>query len=273
MIRPALLFRFLDDNKMKDYFDPKLPGDLDRHVWAKRYDKMSEHYSPLRNERFQLMISLIRETQPATVRVLDMGCANGSLMHAVLEAMPQAEVIGIDHDPTVLWLAEARLKGFKDRYRLITADLLDGSWTSSLQESLDAIISSHTLHMFEESQLAALYRCMAKKLRSGAIFLSSDHVRSNSPVIQKAWEKLRSEAQTREEQDDVDEWENFWDRYSEAAGLDIRKIHEHLTRNHKKRKKERLPLSWHFDRLLESGLSHVDCFWRGDIDAVYGGVK
>jgi hypothetical protein len=34
-----------------------------------------------------------------------------------------------------------------------------------------------------------------------------------------------------------------------------------------------LPLAWHFDRLRESGFAQVDCLWRCDGDAIYGGIK
>ena len=36
---------------------------------------------------------------------------------------------------------------------------------------------------------------------------------------------------------------------------------------------EGLPLAWHFDKLTESGFSSVDCFWRCDCDAIYGGIS
>lgn len=34
-----------------------------------------------------------------------------------------------------------------------------------------------------------------------------------------------------------------------------------------------MPLAWHFDRLREAGFSTVECFWRHDGDAIYGGLK
>jgi hypothetical protein len=34
---------------------------------------------------------------------------------------------------------------------------------------------------------------------------------------------------------------------------------------------EGLPLAWHLDALRVAGLSAVECFWRHDCDAVYGG--
>jgi len=36
---------------------------------------------------------------------------------------------------------------------------------------------------------------------------------------------------------------------------------------------EGLPLEWHFERLRASGFEAVDCFWRCDCDAIYGGLR
>lgn len=258
---------------MKSLNDITPPDNLDWHVWMDRYDKMSEQYSVKRNERFQIIVRLIRETQPARMRVLDLGCANGSLMLSVLDAIPQAEVIGIDYDPTVMWLSKAKLQRFGKRYRLILTDLRDSSWTKSVQEPLEAVISSHTLHMFDASQLASLYRQISQVLRPDGIFLNSDQVRSNSPMIQQAWDRLHTEVRTQEAHHDSDDWDGFWDKYSKAIGLNIREIHQRLLKEYKGAKKERLPLVWHLNRLIESGLSYVDCFWRCSFDAIYGGIR
>ena len=36
---------------------------------------------------------------------------------------------------------------------------------------------------------------------------------------------------------------------------------------------EGLPLEWHFEKLGASGFEAVDCFWRCDCDAIYGGIR
>lgn len=39
------------------------------------------------------------------------------------------------------------------------------------------------------------------------------------------------------------------------------------------RVEEGLPLAWHLDTVREHGFAHVDCFWRSDRDAIYGGIR
>ena len=175
---------------------------LDWPLWLDRHDRMHERYFIRRDERFQLIARLISETQKHPIRVLDLGCGAGALMFSVLEALPQAEVMGIDFDPTVLWLAGVRLESFGQRCRLIMTDFLDASWSKTIEGPLDAVISAQTLHMLDASQLTPLYSQIAQVLRPGGIFLSADHARSDSPAIQQAWERKRREVRTQETDQD-----------------------------------------------------------------------
>jgi len=120
-----------------------------------------------RDERFQMIARLIRETQEPPIRVLDLGCGAGALLFSVPESLPQAEVMGIDFDPAVLWLSGARLERFEKRCRLTMTDFLDASWTKTVEGPLDAVISSQTLHMLDSGQLTPLYNQIAQVLRPG----------------------------------------------------------------------------------------------------------
>jgi hypothetical protein len=127
--------------------------------------------------------------------------------------------------------------------------------------------------MLDASQLAILYPQIAQVLRPRGIFLSADHARSDSLAIQEAWERERRELHPEETQQDGDDWDSFWAAYSKALGVDVSEIHGRLYGGAKRRKKERLPLAWHFCRLLDSGFSSAECFWRREFDAVYGGER
>jgi SAM-dependent methyltransferase len=258
---------------MSDFKELKPPDDIDWHIWLNRHDRMQKRYFVMRDERFELIGRLISETQEHPIRVLDLGCGAGGMMSSILEAIPQAEVIGIDFDPTFLWLSDARLKRFGKRCRLIMTDFLDTSWLKAVGGSLAAVVSAQTFHMLDSGQLAPLYRQIAQILRPGGIFLSADHARSDSPAIQQAWEHMRAEAGAQATEQDSDDWDGFWKAYSLALGVDITEIHERLYGGRRRRKKERLPLAWHLSRMMESGFASADCFWRSEYDAVYGGQR
>lgn len=249
------------------------PDDFDWQYWVECWDRMQERYLVRRTERFELIARLLRETQARAGTVLDLGCGTGSLMLAALEALPEAEVVGVDFDPAMLWLAEARLARFGDRSRLILTDLRRSSWTREVPSPLDAAVSATALHWFEADQLVSLYRQIAQLLRPGAIFLNADHVGSDCAEIQRAWELRREEARSRQADSRSRSWDEFWSEYSRALGLDTREIHQRIGGGWGGKIEEGLPLAWHLDQLREAGFASVDCFWRTDCDAIYGGIR
>ena len=234
---------------------------------------MQERYLVGRTERFMTIVRLIRETQHSVRTTLDLGCGTGSLMLSILEAFPQVESTGIDFDPTMLWLAEARLAHFGSRTRLILADLRDVSWAETVQSPLDAVASATALHWLSPDELRELYRQIAQVIRPGGIFLNADHVGSDFPGIQQTWEKRRAKMCAQETSSESDDWDGFWKEYCQALGLDISQIRQRVIGGWGGGVEEGLPLAWHFDRLRESGFCSVDCFWRCDCDAIYGGIR
>jgi len=247
-----------------------LPSGFDWQAWVDRWDRMQKRYLVLRAERFELMVRLIKETQKSVKRVLDLGCGPGSTMRPILEAFPEAQVIGVDLDPTLLPFARARLAKYGNRVSLILADLREPDWSDGFPLPLDAVVSATALHWLSGDQLAALYSRLAQIIRPGAIFLNADHVRSESPAIQQAWEDHREEMRRAEGYQDTEDWDGFWDAYGQALGMDVRAVQRRALGEYGG---EELPLSWHLDRLRASGFTSVDCFWRCDCDAVYGGLR
>jgi SAM-dependent methyltransferase len=236
---------------------------------------MQERYLVKRSERFETIVRLIGETQDSVGTVLDLGCGTGSLMSIVLEAFPEAQVVGIDFDPTILWLAGARLARFGDRSRVVVADMRLASWAPESPSQLDAVVSATALHWLNADQLSRLYRQIAPLMRPGGIFLNADHVGSDCPEIQRAWERQRDLVLSRQAGALSDDWDAFWKEYSQALGFDLDPIRRRATDEWDEWEdgiEEGLPLAWHLDRLRECGFSSVDCFWRSDCDAIYGGI-
>ena len=251
----------------------KVPENIDWASWVDRWDRMQERYIVKRAKRFEAMIRLIQGTQTRINTVLDLGCGTGSLMLKVLEAFPEAQVTGLDFDPTLLWLAKARLERFGDRACIKPMDLRQAEWTGAFQGLVDAVVSATALHWFSPAQLDALYGRIASVLKPGGIFLNADHVGSAHSGIQKVWEQHRSEMRRQEGKEKHDDWEGFWKAYSKTLGLDIDEIHKRVMGEWEGGVEDGLPLSWHFEVLQKHGFDPVDCFWRCDCDAIYGGVK
>jgi SAM-dependent methyltransferase len=258
--------------------DIPLPEGFEALHWAARWDRMQDYYLVRRGGRFEMVIRLLRATQPLACRVLDLGCGPGSLMLAMLESLPEIQVWGIDFDPAALLLARERLAACEHSTGrgacLIMADLRDGGWTEDLPGPMDAVVSATALHWLRPGELAALYGQIASVLRPGGILLNADHVGSDFGPIQEAWEEHRQEMRAAEMRSAVvEDWDGFWAAYTRALGLDAREVDQRAMGGWEGGVEEGLPLAWHLDRLRESGFRAVDCFWRCDCDAIYGGIR
>jgi len=250
----------------------KFPSDIDWRYWIERWDRMQDRYILRRKERFELMVRLIGDTQRKISQVLDIGCGTGSLMFPILERFPETEVYGVDFDPTLLALAEKRMTKFGDRAQLIQMDLRDEAWLKSVPVPMDAVVSATALHWLSPEQLVRVYGQLARILRAGGIFVNADHVRSSNSSIQKVWQQHREQMSKQEVNLDADDWEGFWHAYGQALKVDVKEFRKKLIEPWEG-SEEGLPLEWHFEKLKAAGFEAVDCFWRLDCDAIYGGVR
>jgi SAM-dependent methyltransferase len=249
-----------------------LPEKVDWRTWIRRWDRMQERYIPARKQRFRTIVRLLTATQRKVLRVLDIGCGTGSLMLPILQAFPNAEVWGIDFDAMLLALAEKRLAKSGNRAILVEADLRKKGWTGLVGGPFDAIVSATTLHWFSPLQLSRLYRQFARTLRPGGIFLNADHAGSSCKQIQKNWESQRHRYARRFEKNNADDWEGFWKAYGRALKVDIKVFRRKLIGKWVG-SEQGLPMEWHFEKLKEAGFEAIDCFWRLDYDAIYGGIR
>lgn len=249
-----------------------LPENLDWSAWAARWDRMQERYLVGRDERFAVIARLVRETQGETPRVLDLGCGTGSLMLALLEAMPGAQVFGIDLDPTLLPLAEKQLAAYAGRGKVLQADLCQDPWPQEAAGPYDAAVSATALHWLSPDQLSSLYRRVASLLRSGGIFLNADHVASDAPAVQTCWVRHRQVMRAAQPSAASDDWEGFWIAYLAALGPEALDARKQALGYEQGGVEEGMPLAWHLDELRAAGFKAVDCFLRLDCDAVYGGM-
>jgi SAM-dependent methyltransferase len=240
---------------------------------------MQERYLVGREERFAVITRLVRETQGEAPRILDLGCGTGSLMAALLGAIPEAQVLGLDLDPTLLPLAEKRLAVFGGRGRVQLADLTRDSWLGSISPwerdgaRANAVVSATALHWLSPDQLSRLYAQIAGLLPPGGIFLNADHVASDAPAVQTCWVHHRQEMRAARPGSASDDWDGFWKAYLAALGPEAQAARQEALGDWQGGVEEGMPLTWHLDQLRASGFKAVDCFLRLDCDAVYGGIR
>jgi cyclopropane fatty-acyl-phospholipid synthase-like methyltransferase len=231
---------------------------------------MQERYLVARDERFAIMARLVHATQGHAPLILDLGCGTGSVMAALLEAIPGSRAVGVDMDPTLLKLAEERLSMYGERGQVTWADLRQTDWVSTLpQQKVDAVVSATALHWLAPEQLATLYTQIASLLKPGGIFLNADHIASDDPRIQQEWEKHRAQSLAANPGED---WDSFWSAYLAELGPEAAVERQRILGPWNGVEVGQ-PLAWHLDQLRKSGFASVDCFWRCDCDAIYGGIK
>jgi SAM-dependent methyltransferase len=251
----------------------RIPKDLNATEWLARWERMQEHYLVRRSERLQELAWLVAATQASPRLVLDLGCGTGSVMDAVLEALPETRVIGVDLDAALLVLARARLARFGARAELLEADLRDGSWWEGLATPVDAAVSATALHWLGPEELQALYGRLARALRPGGLFASADHAASGNAGLQREWERRREELRQTTRPAGAEDWDAFWAAYGETLGIaDVRAYRMTLVPDWHG-VESGLPLLWHLDALRRSGFATVECFQRYDCDAIYGGLR
>jgi SAM-dependent methyltransferase len=187
--------------------------------WLQRWDAQQERYVPDREERFRVVIDVVRAaTGGERARVVDLGCGPGSLSQRLTEALPEARVVGVDADPLLLGLGRANAN---PRVRLIEADLANPGWpdATGLPGPWDAAVSSTALHWLTPTDLSQLYRILAENLRPGGVFVNADNMGLGQPALDGLADAVR-EARTRRVGTEAnEEWSTWWQALHEDDEL------------------------------------------------------
>ncbi len=187
--------------------------------WVQRWDRQQEHYIPDREERFRVMIDVVRAAVGAEpANVVDLGCGPGSLSARVAAALPGVSVVGVDADPLLLGLGAANTG---PRVRLVEADLGYPSWPDriGLPGPWDAAVSSTALHWLDADSLAALYGTLAQRLRPGGVFVNADKMDPGLSTMDVIATAVREARTTRVGTDRNEDWAQWWQALGEDTEL------------------------------------------------------
>lgn len=243
----------------------------DWQLWVDRWDRMQDRYLPARTERFDCLARIIRAVQPDPRIILDIGCGAGSLTLRLAQAFPDARIVGVDFDATLLALAQARCAELGDRVSFVEADLRSSLWHAQAPQTYSAAVSATALHWLSREKLRLLYADLARVLVPGGVFLNADHVGSDVCGIQRMWENRR-EQMRHASNSHADDWGTFWREYLAELGPEASRRRQEV-QGPWQGIESGLPLWWHLEALREVGFEGVDCFWRLDGDAIYGGIR
>ena len=141
--------------------------------WSDRFTP-----TPDRLALFDTLLEALHDHRPAVGHVLELGTGPGYFAERLLAAAPGVTYEGLDFSRAMLDLAEARLRPFSARTRLLQADLLHDDWTAPVRKPVGAIVSTWALHdLGGEAQTESVYRACASLLGGGGLLLNGDFVK------------------------------------------------------------------------------------------------
>ncbi|HUA48605.1 MAG TPA: class I SAM-dependent methyltransferase [Solirubrobacteraceae bacterium] len=152
--------------------DQPLAHDWKQPEFAAQWDTLADQVNPVRREQLDLVLSLVRAAVPSVV--LDVGVGSGLVAELVLDALPEARLIGVDSSPAMLALAGERLSRFSGRARLVEADLEDVVMTECLDGPVEAAISVQTLHNLEPGAHRRALASIGEAVAPSGLFVNAD---------------------------------------------------------------------------------------------------
>jgi ubiquinone/menaquinone biosynthesis C-methylase UbiE len=196
--------------------------------------------------------------------VLDLGCGDGILLQAIMQAFPVARGIALDGSPAMLEKAEIRFQDlglFSDLVELVEADFNSSEWMHRLpQGKLDVIVSGFAIHHSEDDRKRSLYQEIFGLLDSGGLFVNIEHVASVSPLGEELFETAYSENLARH-------------RRSIGEEVTDEEVSDELRIRPDKAANRLAPVETQLSWLREIGFRDVDCYWKQFELAVLAGYK
>jgi tRNA (cmo5U34)-methyltransferase len=226
------------------------------------YQELAAVAVPNREEQMAALLTLLPFGVSDAARVVELGCGEGRLSQALLEAFPLVHVLALDGSEDMRAQTLTRIRRFGARASVDTFELPNSDWWP-LVYGADAVVSSLVVHHLDDGGKRGLFEAMAARLPARGALLLADLVQPQ-----------RSEAR-----------ELFgagWDRAAAAQADAPGGSQRGLEQFHK--------TGWNYFRfpdpfdtpsvlfeqlvwLRDAGFVTVDCFWLRAGHAIYGGYK
>lgn len=131
---------------------------------------------PTRVEQQEILLALLCEARVGERVLLDLGVGSGLVAEAVLDALPEASLVGIDFSEEMLELARARLDRFGPRVHLVRHDLAQVGDLDLPAGRYAAAFSVQTLHHLSDADKEAALAWTAGVVESGGLIVIVDRV-------------------------------------------------------------------------------------------------
>lgn len=248
---------------------------------SRRWDAQQTGYIRHRAERFATIARVVAAiaADVERPRVLDLAGGTGSLGRAVLEAVPNAQVVVADKDPALVAIAHD-IADADERLEVAELDLAaEGWWRHPLIAAapFDAVVSSTALHWLQPSTLVEVYGRLADLVRPGGIVLNGDHLSYDEhaePTLRAIAAADDERVQRETFSGDVDTWDQWWDavaahpRYAAAIAR-----REGVWGDAIRVAPPKVSLEFHLSALRSAGFAETGTVWRYLDDLVLYAVR
>jgi tRNA (cmo5U34)-methyltransferase len=170
------------------------------HEWqgqetAADWDARGAEQLPTRAEQQDVLLALLAASEVGDGAVLDLGIGSGLVSEAVLDALPGAQLVGVDFSAAMLDLARSRLSRFGSRVSLLRHDLsaLDSIVLPDLRYRV--AFSIQTMHHLSDSGKAAALAWTAEVVDPGGLVIIVDRVKVDELLFRDwavVWGRLDS---------------------------------------------------------------------------------
>ncbi|HEX3704880.1 MAG TPA: class I SAM-dependent methyltransferase [Vicinamibacterales bacterium] len=216
---------------------------------------------PRRDEQMATLMSLVPCAPTEPCRIVEIGCGDGRLAAALLEAFPQATLTALDGSPSMRTAAATRLTRFGDRARVVPFDLATVDWWEALFGA-DVVVSALTLHHLNEAKTQYVYKAIADRISARGALLIADLIAPSHPsgwaLAADAWDgSAREQAAALDDATTLGRFDaSHWNHYRHPDPAD-----------------RPAALFHHLVWLRHAGFAAVDCWWMYAGHAVFGAHK
>jgi SAM-dependent methyltransferase len=217
---------------------------------------------PLAREQISVMLTLLATRSEPVRSFIDMGCGDGILGAALLDAYPESRGVLADFSELMLEQARIQLKEFEQQLEFMNLDYADPGWVNAMRDDglFDAIVSRYSIHHQPDERKRGIYEDIFGLLAPGGWFINIEHILPSASLAtdllnehiidgRYAIELQNRGSKTRQEIADI-----FLKRTDREANL--------LT-----------PVETQCDWLRKIGFEQVDCYFRIYELAVFAGRR
>lgn len=208
------------------------------------FDALRRQLIPSFDLLYGSAVSVVAMSVPRQPRILDLGAGTGLLSAALLDRLPDAELLLVDRSQPMLARAVQRFETV-ERVSTLVSDLTDPLPAGPF----DAVVSGLAIHHLPHEDKRDLFARIRDVLRPGGLFVNVEQVLAPTPAIEALYDR-QHETHVHESGTPADEWAAGRERMKHDICIDVD-----------------TQLGW----LREAGYAQVDCLAKDWRFATYAG--